>query len=264
MARASARARSKRGGRGSREVELEAEESAVLTGAGSELLGLGLIAFSLLATLALATYSTSDPIASLVDVRNGAGPVGATVAGLLMNGLGCGAFVFVAGTAFLGGRLLMSLGLPGPFSRFWLGMLALIPTAAVLPLLLFELAPGQLPWIEPGWLGTEWSRLQTLLFGGAGALILSTLLLAVGLFSLTGVSVGAALGLLGRAGGFVIDRILWAADALVPVADRAFDAFGRGLGALRAGLVDEAARARESIDALLVRRAQRARRARVD
>ncbi|MBK7951271.1 MAG: DNA translocase FtsK 4TM domain-containing protein [Deltaproteobacteria bacterium] len=235
----------------------------MMVGAGSELLGLGLIAFSLLATLALATYSSSDPIASLVDVSNGAGPVGATVAGLLMHLLGGGAFVLVAGTAFLGGRLLMSLGLPGLFSRFWLGMLALIPTAAALPLLLFELAPGQLPWIEPGWLGTEWSRLQALLFGSAGALILTSLLLVVGVLALTGISVGATLGAIGSVGAWIFDRVLWAADELVPLLDRALDALGRGLSVLRESLVHEGARARESMNGLLVRRAQKERRARV-
>lgn len=234
-----------------------------MVGAGSELLGLGLIAFSLLATLALATYSSSDPIASLVDVRNGAGPVGATVAGLLMHLLGGGAFVLVAGTAFLGGRLLMSLGLPGLFSRFWLGMLALIPTAAALPLLLFELAPGQLPWIEPGWLGTEWSQLQALLFGSAGALILTSLLFVVGVLALTGISVGATLGAIGSVGAWLFDRVLWAADELVPLLDRALDALGRGLSVLRESLVHEGARARESMNGLLVRRAQKERRARV-
>ena len=201
MARASAKSRSKRGSRAARDAESSADADAVMVGAGSEILGLALIAFSLLASLALATYSSADPIGRLVEVENGAGPVGATLAGALMRLLGGGAFVLVAGTAFLGGRLLMSLGLPRLLSRFWLGMLVLIPTAAVLPPLLFDLAPGRLPWIEPGWLGTEWARLQTLLFGSAGALILTSLLFAVGVLSLTGVSVGATLGVLGRAGG---------------------------------------------------------------
>ncbi|MEZ4333883.1 MAG: DNA translocase FtsK 4TM domain-containing protein [Myxococcota bacterium] len=229
--------------------------------AGSEMLGLVLIGFALLATLALSTYTQADPIATLTEVRNGAGPVGATVAGVLMRSLGAGAFVVVAGMAFLGGRLLMSLGLPRLFSRFWLGMLALIPTTAVLPPLLFALAPGHLPWIEPGWLGTEWSRLQTLLFGHAGALILTLLLFAVGVFSLTGISVAAMVGLVTRAATWLFDRVLWAADALVPVLDRILEAGSHALAEMREAVVREGERARESVNALLVRRAQQERRA---
>ncbi len=262
MARASARSRSKRGSRAARQAEASADDGAVMVGAGSEILGLALIAFSLLSSLALATYSAADPVGHLEQVGNGAGPVGATLAGGLMQLLGGGAFVLVAGTAFLGGRLLMGLGLPRLVSRFWLGMLALIPTAAVLPPLLFELAPGRLPWIEPGWLGTEWARLQTLLFGSAGALILTSLLFTVGVLSLTGVSAGATLGVLGRVGAWTLERILWAADELVPLLDRALEAGVRGLGMLRDGVVRELARGRESLTALLVRREQRARRAR--
>jgi DNA segregation ATPase FtsK/SpoIIIE, S-DNA-T family len=262
MARASARARTRRGGRTARDVEADVEVGPGWSGAGAEILGLGLIAFSLLSALALFTYSSADPVGRLVEVENGAGPVGATVAGNLVKLLGPGAFVFVAGTAFLGGRLLMSLGLPRLFSRFWLGMLAVIPTVAGLPLLLFELAPGQFSFVEPGWLGTEWSRFQTLLFGSAGALILTSLLLAIGVLSLTGISAGATLGVLGRAGGFVLERVLWAADELVPVLDRALVALGQALVWLRTAIVREVVRARESMTALLVRREQRARRAR--
>ncbi|MEZ4280189.1 MAG: DNA translocase FtsK 4TM domain-containing protein [Myxococcota bacterium] len=262
MARASAKSRSKRASRASRAVEADSEEGALLAGPGSEILGLALIAFSLLASLALATHSSEDPIGRLVEVRNGAGPVGATLAGLLMKFFGSGAFVLVAGTAYLGGRLLMGLGLPRLFSRFWLGMLALIPSAAVLPSLLYELAPGRLPWFEPGWVGTRWAGFQTLLFGGAGALVLTSLLFVVGIFSMTGISAGATLGLMGRIGAWTLERILWAADEVVPLVDRLLSALGHGFGILREAVVDEVGRAREAMTALIVRREQRARRAR--
>lgn len=265
MARASARTRgAKRGSaRGSRESDSVVDGETILARAGSELLGLVLIAFSLLAALALATYSATDPIASLAEVENGAGPVGATVAGILMRTLGAGAVVVVAGTAFLGGRLLMSLGLPRFFSRFWLGMIALIPSVAVLPPLLFGLAPGRLPSVEPGWLGAEFSRLQTLLFGNAGAVILTILLFAIGVFSLTGVSVSSLVGRTTRVASWLLDRTLAAADALVPVLDRVLEGGSNALAEIREGLVREGARARESLNALLVRRAQQERRARV-
>jgi len=261
MARASARSRSKRGTRSARDAEAISEDAAYLTGAGAEIPGLVLIAFSLLATLALATYSASDPIGSF-EVENSAGPVGATLAGALMRVFGGGAYVLVAGSAFLGGRLLMGLGIPRFVSRFWLGMLALIPTAAVLPPLLFDLMPGRIPWVEPGWLGSEWLALQVLLFGRAGALILTSLLLLAGLLALTGISAGAMLGVVGRAGAWSIEQVLWAADELVPVLDRALAAAARGGVRLHDAALREGARARESMTALLVRREQRARRAR--
>ena len=262
MARASAKSRSKRATRVDRAAEAEADDGSLLAGPGSEILGLALIAFSLVASLALATHSADDPIGRLVEVRNGAGPVGATLAGLLMTFFGGGAFGVTAATAYLGGRLLMGLGLPRILSRFWLGMLALIPSAAALPSLLFELAPGRLPWIERGWSGAEWVRLQTLLFGSAGALILTSLVFVVGVFSMTGISVGTTLGVIGRIGAWVLESILWAADEVVPLVDRLFSAIGRGLAILRESVLAEVGRVRASITALLVRREQRARRAR--
>lgn len=262
MARASAKSRSKRTTRVARAAEAEADDGALLVGPGSEILGLALIAFSLVASLALATHSADDPIGRFVEVRNGAGPVGATLAGLLVKFFGGGAFVVVAATAYLGGRLLMGLGLPRILSRFWLGLLALIPSAAALPSLLFELAPGRLPWVAPGWIGTEWMRLQTLLFGSAGASILTSLLFVVGVFSMAGISAGTTLGVIGRIGAWGLESILWAADEVVPLVDRLLSAMGRGLAILRESVLAEVGRARESMTALLVRREQRARRAR--
>ncbi|MBG7605385.1 MAG: DNA translocase FtsK 4TM domain-containing protein, partial [Actinobacteria bacterium] len=67
----------------------------VLIAAGSEIIGLVLIGLCLLATLALATYAPQDPVGQLVEVTNSAGPVGATLAGLLLRSLGAGAIVLV-------------------------------------------------------------------------------------------------------------------------------------------------------------------------
>ncbi len=120
MARAAAKPRGRKGGR---RVTSQASGSGepVLIAAGYEIVGLILIGLSLLATLALATYAPEDPVAELVGVSNHAGPVGATLAGLLLSGLGAGSVVLVAASAFLGGRLVMSLGFPSLFSRFWIG-----------------------------------------------------------------------------------------------------------------------------------------------
>ena len=162
MAKAAAKSRAKRG---ARKGDQRTEDGPVLVAAGSEIAGLVLIGLSLLATLALATYAPSDPVGELVEVSNRAGPVGATLAGGLLRGFGAGSMVFVAACAFLGGRLVMSLGLPGLFSRFWIGALVLIPTVALLPPLFYELAPGSIPWMEPGWLGGRGAELLQLLFG---------------------------------------------------------------------------------------------------
>ena len=71
MARAAAK--SARSGR-RRAKDERRDESPILVAAGSEIFGLVLIGLSLLATLALATYSAEDPVAVLVEVRNAAGP----------------------------------------------------------------------------------------------------------------------------------------------------------------------------------------------
>ncbi len=265
MARAAAKSRSRRGGsRTSRREKEDADGEPILIAAGSEIVGLVLIGVSLVATLALATYSPEDPVAELIEVTNGAGPVGATLASLLLSSLGAGAVVVVAAGAFLGGRLVMSLGLPGLFSRFWVGAGALIPTVAVLPSLLFNLAPESIPWIEPGWLGAEGSRFLTLLFGSAGALVLTSMLLLVGLLSLTGISTGTTLGAIGRAGAWAGGWLLWIGRWLLGqgriVAERLFQwtrvAAGHGLS----GLI----RLRDSVVSVGVWRERRARRTRVN
>jgi S-DNA-T family DNA segregation ATPase FtsK/SpoIIIE len=263
MARAAAK--NARGARGRAKAARDADsgDDSILIAAGSEIVGMVLIGLSLLSTLALATYAPADPVGVLVKVSNAAGPVGATLAGVLLRVFGAGAIVLVAAAAFLGGRLVMSLGLPSLFSRFWIGTAVLIPTVAVLPPLLFNLAPESVPWVEPGWLGAELSRWQSLLFGSAGALVVTTLFFGVGVLSLTGISAGSTLAAILRAvrwaSGWALFLTAWAAGQLRRL--------GRGLLELGQGvwgaLVEGVARARESIAALHVWRERRARRERV-
>jgi S-DNA-T family DNA segregation ATPase FtsK/SpoIIIE len=264
MVRAVSKTRSRRNsssGRGSERDESGGE--TILIAAGSEIIGLILIGVSLLVTLALATYSPQDPVAELVKVANSAGPVGATLAGLLLRTFGAGSIVLIAAAAFLGGRLVMSLGLPGLFSRFWVSAFVLIPTVAVLPPLLFNLAPENIPWVEPGWLGSEWSRFQTLLFGSAGALVLTMLILSVGILSLTGISTGTTLGAIGRGSAWLGGWALWLAERLIAglhvVANRSLQLV-RAFGSETARLVNEL---RSSVTAVSVWRERRARRTRV-
>jgi S-DNA-T family DNA segregation ATPase FtsK/SpoIIIE len=262
MAKAAAKSRARRSS-GRAASTAKGDDEAVGIAAGSEIAGLVLIGLSLLATLALATYSPGDPIARLVEVSNGAGPVGATVAGLLLGWFGAGSVVLVAACAFLGGRLVMSLGLPRLMSRFWIGAALLIPTVAVLPPLLFNLAPDTIPWVEPGWLGGQGARYQTLLFGSVGALVLTLLVLVVGVLSLTGISTGTTLAAIGRGGAWLGGWALWLAEWIVDQARVLGDSLIQAVRGLAARLVQSVAQLRETINSISVRREQRARRTRV-
>lgn len=257
-----------KGGRGSRGRAKASRESSsrsepILIAAGSEIVGLILICLALLSTLALATYAPEDPVGRLVEVANGAGPVGATLAGVLLRSFGAGAVVLVAAGAFLGGRLVMGLGFPRLLSRFWIGAALLIPAVAVLPPLLFNVVPEAMPWIEPGWLGTRVSRTGTLLFGTAGALVVTALMLAIGMLSLTGISAGATLGALIRATawvtGWTLLTVHWIGGHLRTLAESV-------LGLLHSfsdQVIETVSWARESIGSVTVWRERRARRTRV-
>ncbi len=262
MARAVAgRSRRGSGSKSSREAELEG--GPVWIAAGSEIIGLVLIGLALLAALALATYAPEDPVAEIVPVANAAGPVGATLAGGLLAALGAGAYVGVAACAFLGGRLVLSLGLPGLFSRFWIGAATVIPAVAVLPPLLFSAAPQRVPWIEPGWLGGELAQWGTLLLGSAGALVVASLGLLVGLLSLSGISTGTVLGLSIRGVSAGLGWTLVAVERLLAGARWLLSALVAGASAALLRTREALSQVREPIAALRVWRERRARLARV-
>lgn len=264
MARAAAKSRAKKGGRtASAGRDQDEADGPILIAAGSEIAGLILIGLSLLATLALATYAPEDPIAKLVEVRNSAGPVGATLAGWLLGAFGSGAIVLIASCAFLGGRLVMSLGFPGLFSRFWIGAALLIPTVALLPPLLFDLAPAAIPWIEPGWLGGKGASTLTLLFGNAGALVLTSLFLVVSVLSLTGISTGTTLTAIGQGATWTLGYLMAFGEWVYAGLGTALDALVRGVQSTVAALRRSITQAREAITSISVRREQRARRERV-
>lgn len=264
MVRAAAKSRLRReGSRGGRPGRETGVGEPILIAAGSEILGLVLIGVSLLASLALATYSAEDPVADLVEVTNAAGPVGATLAAWLLHSCGAGSVILVAACGTLGGRLVMSMGLPTFFSRFWIGAAGLVPLVAVLPSLLFNLVPDRIPWIEPGWLGAELSRWLTLLFGSVGALFLTSMLLLVAVLSMSGVSAGTTLTVLGRAislagrgavwlGGWLFRRARVLSEQMMGWTRVGLQQLGRGL-----------VRIRDSVTLFGVWRERRARRTRV-
>lgn len=262
MARAAAKGSKSRRGRG--EQGDRASRSPLLIAAGSEIAGLVLIGLALLSMLALATYASEDPVAALVEVRNAGGPVGATLAGWLLHSTGGGSVVWVAAGAFLGGRLLLGLGLPGLWSRFWVGIALLIPALAALPPLLFQLAPESVPWVEPGWLGIRLVRFETLLFGRLGALALSSLLLVVGVLSLTGISTGAMLRTTGYGlrlvSGLVAVTVVWLWDGSSRLLRIVASASARAARGFWTVVRQAPGRARASLARVAVWREQRARR----
>ncbi len=262
MARAAAKSRKQKGA-GREASRSKNVDEPMLVAAGSEILGLVLIGLALLSTLALATYAPEDPVARLAEVSNSAGPVGATLAGLLLSTFGAGSIILVAACAFLGGRLVMSLGLPSLFSRFWVGAALLIPSIAILPPLLFELAPDSVPWIESGWLGGGGAGQATRLFGSAGAIVLTSLVLMVGVLSLTGISMGTTLGIVGRAGGRLAGWALWAGDWIFSQARIVAEAMVRTIHTVFAGAAQAGVAFREWLRSIPVRREQRARRERL-
>jgi len=263
MARAAAK--SARGSRARSKVSRESNSGRepILIAAGTEIFGLILIGLALLSTLALATYAPGDPVGRLVEVSNGAGPVGATLAGVLLRAFGAGAVVLIAAVAFLGGRFVMSLGLPGLLTRFWIGTALLIPAVAVLPPLLFNLVPASMPWIEPGWLGGKVFRTGTLLFGSTGALVVTVFLLSIGVLSLTGISAGATLGALIRVAAWVTGWTLLAIHWIGGQARSLVEKMVTVVGSMFRQILAAFSNARASIGSLSVWRARRARRTRV-
>jgi len=221
-----------------------------------EVAGIALLGLAALATLSLATWSPTDPLLTFAPVQNAAGIVGANLAGLLIGSLGWGGVVFVASMAFLGGRLVLGQGVPGLSSRLWVGSGLLIVAVATLPPLLDTVAPGRLGSPEGGLLGESLADFEKMMLSQWGALLVNSLLLALGILSVSGLSLGTALRGLGVGGAFAGDqtarfaRLVWTGLRAVGVQ------MGRGAQAFGSLLARGWA-------AITVWRAQRARRERV-
>ncbi len=180
-----------------------ADDGSFVSVVAAEFVGVSLLGLAALSSLALATYTASDPILELTPVANRAGVIGASLAGGLMALLGYGSIVFVAAIALLGGRLVLGQGMPRGHGRFWVGGVLLIASIATLPPLLDGLAPGRLGAPVGGLLGDTLSQTEVLLLSTWGAFLVNSLLLSLGVLSVTGVSTGAALGALGSAAALV-------------------------------------------------------------
>jgi S-DNA-T family DNA segregation ATPase FtsK/SpoIIIE len=228
----------------------------------AEALGLALVAASALAAVALATYTPSDPLFRLTRVANGAGAVGATLAGLLHRSTGWGGAVLVGVAVAVGGRLLLGRGLPR--ARFWTGAALLLVSLATLPPLLHAVARADVA--EASVLGVWLASVERMLLSLWGALLLNALCLSAGLLAVLGIPTGSALRVVAalargaaRAAAFLLGASLRIARRALRLAARGA---ARGAALALAGAAAGRAGLARGWQSLAVRRARRARRTR--
>jgi len=228
----------------------------------AESFGLVLIALAALAALALATYTPSDPLFRLTAVANGAGAVGATLAGLLRRSTGWGGAVLVAVAVVVGGRLLLGRG--APRARFWTGAALLLVSLATFPSLLHAVA-GRGFADEGSVLGVWLCSVERMLLSLWGALLLNLLCATAGALAVLGIPTGSALRVANAVARRIARGIVAASVAIAGAARVALGAIGAALArtgaAAASGAVRLRAALRRSWQSLAVRRAQRARRA---
>ena len=152
----------------------------------SESLGLLVLAASLFALLALASYSPADPVFRMASVENLGGPAGASLAGLLVRGFGAGAVVLVVLAAIVGARLVAGLRAAREGAGFWVGGALLLAAASAAPELLRALAPARFGSLEGGGLGRVLAAGEGALLSAYGGLFVSALLAVAGALQVTG------------------------------------------------------------------------------
>jgi S-DNA-T family DNA segregation ATPase FtsK/SpoIIIE len=221
-----------------------------------ECTGVALLGVSLLAALALATYSPYDPLLDGAEVVNRAGRAGALVAALLLRGLGYGAVPLIGAMAVVGVRLIRGKPLPPLVSRFWVAAPLLLVSMATLGPVLHEAFPDRIPMIEGGALGRTLAKREIWLVGSWGALLVNGVIFVIACLSATGISTGAALTAVGVGLGWAIAGIA----AVVAGIGRALAATWAGL---RSGSLALVAGIQRGFNAVVVWREQRARRARL-
>jgi len=231
-------------------------------GVWAEVSGVVLLLVAMLATLALSTYHAADPLFVLGPVENRAGVVGAHLAALLHWGLGWGSLVLVAGLGVAGVRLLLGRGVSGVAHRTWVGTGLTVVALATLPPLLEAIRPGAVPNPEGGVVGAWLAARQTALLSVHGALLLDAVVLLVGGLCLLGIPTGTALAALAwvlrglAAGAALAGSAAW---AVLSGAGRVLREAARGARRAAHELVLSVRRA---VQAALVLRARRARKAR--
>ncbi len=235
-------------------------ESGALRSFFEEVVGLSLVALALLAALALFSYAPSDPSFQLAEVENAAGILGASVASVLMGGLGWGGWIVALGTLLLGARLLFGQGLPRFSSRFWVSGFLLLVSVATLPALLQALSPESTALGPAGALGFALAGAEERLLSAGGALVVNTVVLAFATVGVFGVAPSSAAAVTVRTGTALGRGIARACEVTTRGATRlaqgAIRALNRGVESLRAALSG-------GVSAASVLRERRARRARV-
>jgi S-DNA-T family DNA segregation ATPase FtsK/SpoIIIE len=211
------------------------------------------VAASLLAILALATYSPADPIFERAEVTNRAGVIGAAVAAILFRTLGYASAVLVIASGVIGARLILGRGFPGPTSRFWVATAALLLSISTLSPIIQQASPFSFSGNEGGIVGAFLAEHQSWLVGSWGTVIGNTVLAVVGILAATGVSAGAVLGRFGVGLGWLGAAVGSLLLALAQVPRRVFAALRQG-GSEMAGGLDRGSR---SIRVWKERRARR-------
>ena len=206
-----------------------------------ECLGFGLLAASLLAILALATYSPADPIFERAEVANRAGVIGAAVAAILFRTLGYASVVLVIASGVIGARLILGRGFPGLTSRFWVSTVALLLSISTLSPIAQQASPFSFSGNEGGSVGAFLAEHERWLVGSWGAVIGNVVLAVIGILAATGVSAGAVLGRFGMGLGWLAAAVGSVVLALAHWLRRGFAALRRG-GAELIGGVEQGSR----------------------
>ena len=221
-----------------------------------ECLGFGLLAASLLAILALATYSPADPIFERAEVANRAGVIGAAVAAILFRTFGYASAVLVIASGVIGTRLILGRGLPGPTSRFWVSTAALLLSIATLSPIVQQASPFSFSGNEGGLVGAFLAEHESWLVGSWGVVIGNVVLAVIGILGATRISAGALLGRLGMGLG-------WLGAATGSVLLALAHLLGRGFAALRQGIAEVVGGLEQGSRSLLIWRERHSRRRRV-
>lgn len=179
-----------------------------LSGFGSELLGLLLVAVALLSALALFSYSPKDASFQLTQVQNEAGAWGASVSSVLVNQVGLGGWVVALALLVCGGRLLFGMSMPRLNSRFFVSGLLLLLSVSTLPELLSQFSIKGPDFFSSGILGETLARFEIKLLSATGALLINTVFLAFSSLGVVGVSPLQAAVMVGRLCKNILDLSL--------------------------------------------------------
>ena len=173
--------------------------------AAREACGVLLVGLVALCAVALWSFDAGDAVLAWTPVNNSAGVLGASIAGVLTQVAGVGAWGIVVALAIAAVHLVTAGRLAIPL-RVWVAAAVTFAAVTALASLLPNLAPHRFAGLSGGWIGGWLSGLEAALLKPFGAFLLNALLLAVGIAGFFGVPAGEALASLGR-GGVAASRV---------------------------------------------------------